>query len=215
MKNDMEKVKNEIENKNEGPLTDNKNPEEKTTTPNSGNIKSSTSNTEEDKESPHKSKDIREEPDIQKKLAELNARNNEINDKYLRLYSDFDNFRKRANKERIELYKFAGEEIITLLLPVMDDLERAIKSMEISENNNKASNEGIQLIYQKMKNILSQQGLKEMEIIEGEFNADLHEAITRIEVQDESKKGKIADVIEKGYYLHEKVIRHAKVVVGA
>lgn len=138
----------------------------------------------------------------------------ELNDKYLRLYSDFDNYRKRITKERVELIKYAGEEIVTLMLPVLDDFERAIKS-NVNSEGCEAVREGVQLIYQKMKNILTGQGLKEMEIMNGEFNPDLHEAITRIPARDKEQIGKITEVIEKGYYLNDKVIRHAKVVVGS
>lgn len=153
------------------------------------------------------------QPEFKKQLEELQARNLELNDKYLRLYSDFDNFRKRVTKERVELIKYAGEEVVTLLLPVLDDFERAIKSSENSENC-KAVKEGIRLIYQKMKNILTNHGLKEMEIKDGEFNSDLHDAITKVPAPAKEQIGKITEVIEKGYYLNDKVIRHAKVVVG-
>lgn len=147
-------------------------------------------------------------------LEALRQRNVELNDKYLRLYSDFENFRKRSTKERMELYKYAGEEIISHLLPVMDDFERALKSIEKTGDIN-ALKQGVELIYDKFKRVLAQQGLKELEIINGEFNADFHNAISRIAAPSEDQKGKIIDVIEKGYYLNDKVIRHAKVVVGS
>lgn len=154
------------------------------------------------------------QPEPGRQSGELQAKFLELNDKYLRLYSDFDNYRKRISKERVELIKYAGEEVVTLLLPVLDDFERAIKSGEGS-GDSKVIKEGIQLIYQKMKKILTQQGLKEMEIKNGEFNSDLHDAITKVPAADKDQKGKIIDVIEKGYYLNDKVIRHAKVVVGS
>lgn len=146
---------------------------------------------------------------IIKKLQEEVA---EWKDKHLRLYADFENLRKRSNKERIELIKTAGEEVITALLPIADDLERAIQSLDQSKESGALA--GIQLIQSKFIKTLEQKGLKPMHTIGEAFNAELHEAITEIPVQDESLKGKVADEVEKGYYLHDKVIRYAKVVVG-
>ncbi len=137
----------------------------------------------------------------------------EMKDKYLRLYSDFENFKRRTSKERIELYKTAGQEIITAMLPVLDDFERANKSMETAQDII-AVKEGIALVHNKLKNILIQKGLKEMESQGKDFDADFHEAITNIPAPSPELKGKVVDAVEKGYFLGDKVIRYAKVVVG-
>ena len=192
----------------ENSIKENGKPEE------TGNEKLKNSEETTQKESTEGEKKDKDSQGSLKQIIELQEKNHELNDKYLRLYSDFDNFRKRTSKERIEIFKFASEELITLLLPVLDDFERAIKSNENESSKDSIIFDGIKLVNQKMKNILSQQGLKEMEIADGEFNSELHEAITKIEVPEKDKKGKIIDVVEKGYYLNEKVIRHAKVVVG-
>ncbi len=127
-------------------------------------------------------------------------------DKTLRLLAEFENFKKRTSKERIELLKSAGEEIYISLLPILDDFERAISHDK---------NEGTSLIYSKIISILNQQGLKSMKIKKGdEFSTDFHEAITKIPAQKNILKNKIVDIIEKGYTLNEKVIRFAKVVIG-
>ncbi len=144
---------------------------------------------------------------LQKKIDELN-------DKYLRIYSEFDNYRKRTLKERIELSKTASEEIIKTLLPVIDDLERALKSYE-SAKTIQIHTEGVQLIYNKLRNILLQKGLEEIQAMGLPLNTDFHEAITRIPAPTPELKDKIVDVIEKGYTLQGKVIRFAKVVVGS
>jgi molecular chaperone GrpE len=146
-------------------------------------------------------------------INELNAKLSEANDKFLRLYSEFDNYRKRTSKERIELSKTASEDLIVSLLPVIDDFERALKAIEATEEN-KNLREGVELIYNKMLGILSQKGLKAMESIGKEFNSEIHEAIAQVPSENDENKGKIFDEVVKGYYLHEKVIRHAKVVVS-
>jgi molecular chaperone GrpE len=138
----------------------------------------------------------------------------EIKDKYLRLYSEFDNFRRRTAKERIELIKTSTEDLMTVLLPVVDDFDRAQKASENKENAIAALN-GYELIYNKLLKILEQKGLKNMEVAKGdEFNPEFHEAITQIPASNDLK-GRVVDVIEQGYYLGEKVIRYAKVVTGA
>lgn len=136
------------------------------------------------------------------------------NDKYLRLYAEFDNFRRRTTKERVELLQTAGKEVIVSLIPVIDDFERAVKSMEKATDVN-AVKEGVVLVQNKLNNILGQKGLKPMESIGQAFDADLHEAITNIPAPTDDLKGKVIDEMEKGYYLNDKVIRFAKVIVGA
>lgn len=143
----------------------------------------------------------------------LKAELEESKDKYLRLYSEFENFRRRNAKERLDLIKTANEELVIALLPVLDDFERATKAMG---EDVKAVKEGVELIYNKLNKSLEQKGLKPMgDLIGKEFDADLHEAITHTPAPKESLKGKIVDVIENGYYLNDKVIRYAKVIIGA
>ena len=135
------------------------------------------------------------------------------NDKYLRLYAEFDNFRRRTTKERQELLQTAGLDVIVSLLPVLDDFDRAARHLENTTDVN-AVKEGVGLIQQKLKNILGQKGLKEMQSIGTAFDPELHEAITNIPSPTDDMKGKVIDEVEKGYYLNDKVARHAKVVVG-
>lgn len=147
------------------------------------------------------------------KLQQLENQLKESNDKYLRLVAEFDNFRKRNAKERIELIKSAGEDIIKSLLDVVDDSERAAKQLETSEDL-ALIKEGINLVFNKLKNTLQSKGLKAMESKEQDFDTELHEAITEIPAPTEELKGKVIDEVQKGYYLNDKIIRHAKVVVG-
>jgi len=139
----------------------------------------------------------------------------ELNDKYLRLYSDFDNFRKRTLKEKVEISKYASAEVITKLLPVLDDFDRAIKALDAAAEAGQALKDGVVLIYNKFNGILLQQGLQPMRAIGESFDTDFHEAITNIPAPSPEQKGKIVDEIEKGYLLNGKVIRYAKVVVGS
>jgi molecular chaperone GrpE len=147
------------------------------------------------------------------KLAELEAKVADANDKYLRLYSEFDNFRKRTAKERIELINTAGEDIFKSLLPILDDFERAIKS-NAETTDIKAVNDGVNLIYNKLKSNLTSKGLQEMKSHGETFDADIHEAITNIPAPNDDLKGKVVDELEKGYSLNGKIIRFAKVVIG-
>lgn len=135
-------------------------------------------------------------------------------EKYLRLYSEFENFRRRTSKERLELLQTAGREVINTMLPVLDDFERALKANESLKDNNASVVEGFQLIYKKMFGSLEAMGLKPMKCIGEPFDAELHEAVTKIQAPEDSLKGKIVDELEKGYYLNDKVIRFAKVVIG-
>lgn len=137
----------------------------------------------------------------------------ELNDKYLRLAAEYDNYRRRTLKERMDLMKTAGEDILVNILPVMDDFERALGSIDQAKEIS-AVKEGVQLIYSKFADFLKQRGIKEIEAKEKEFDTDLHEAITKIPAPDKKLKGKVVDVIEKGYYLNEKIIRFSKVVIG-
>ncbi|HPT14570.1 MAG TPA: nucleotide exchange factor GrpE [Bacteroidales bacterium] len=145
--------------------------------------------------------------------TELKQKIDEVNDKYLRLYSEFDNYRKRTIKEKVELSRTASEEIITALLPVIDDLERALKSLDEFEGH-ESQKEGFQLIFSKLKNILTAKGLTEIKAAGESFNVDIHEAVAHFPAPDEESKNKIIDEVQKGYMLNDKVIRFAKVVVG-
>lgn len=146
------------------------------------------------------------EPTVEEKLGEMH-------DKYIRLYSEFDNFRKRTAKERIELAATANAETVKAILPVLDDFERALKSIDTTQDI-AALREGVDLIYNKLKNTLVNKGLAEMDSLHQPFDADIHEAITQIPAPTDDLKGKVVDQVEKGYTLHGKVIRYAKVVVG-
>jgi molecular chaperone GrpE len=147
-------------------------------------------------------------------IAELKKEMDDLRDKYVRLYADFDNYKKRTAKEKLELIQTAGKDIIKDLLPVVDDFERALKALENSTDPN-AAKEGMKLIHSKFVANLSVKGLKPMESIGQNFDADLHEAITEIPAPTPKQAGKVIDELEKGYYLNGKLIRFAKVIVGA
>jgi molecular chaperone GrpE len=148
-------------------------------------------------------------------VRELQFKCNELNDKYLRLYSEFDNYRKRTLKERIELGKTASEDIILSLLPVIDDLERALKStLKTGDEMEVVPKEGLDLIYQKFRSLLTQKGLEAIPSMGEVFNVDFHDALSNIPAPSEDMKGKVLDEVEKGYKLNGKVIRYSKVIVG-
>ena len=155
--------------------------------------------------------DNKEESVVEKKDWE--AAYNDINDKYLRLYSEFDNYRKRSFKEKEHLNKMAGQEIFMAILPVIDDFERAMKSME-SAQDLASVKEGVSLIYTKLKNSLVSKGLESIDSIGMDYDSDFHEALTNIPAPSEEMKGKVLDEIERCYKLNGRVIRFAKVVVG-
>ncbi|MGV3557033.1 nucleotide exchange factor GrpE [Larkinella arboricola] len=138
----------------------------------------------------------------------------DLKDKYLRLYADFENFRRRTAKEKVDLISNANEGLLVKLLPVLDDFERALKSAETSSDA-EALKEGVQLIYNKFYKVLESKGVKSMESVGQAFNPDLHEAITQFPAPSDDLKGKVIDETEKGYFLNDKVIRFAKVILGA
>jgi molecular chaperone GrpE len=146
-------------------------------------------------------------------LQQLKAELEESKDKYLRLFAEFDNYKKRTVKERFDLMKSAAQETIVSLLPVLDDFDRAKKSAD-DPNSPEVFTEGVSLVYHKLYTTLQHKGLIEMESTNQEFDAERHEAITDIPAPTEDLKGKVIDTIEKGYLLHDKIIRYAKVVVG-
>jgi molecular chaperone GrpE len=162
------------------------------------------------KEKGHKPK-AKKDQKIQKVEEELEK----VNDKYLRLYSEYDNYRKRTIKEKIELSKTAAADVITTFLPVLDDFERAINAFKTASGDPDPLKDGVVLIYTKFLSLLNQQGLEQMKTIGSEFNTDFHDAITHIPAANSGQKGKVIDEVEKGYTLNGKVIRYAKVVVGS
>ena len=177
--------------------------EDKGTAEDKGDKKAKGKKKDGDKDKEKKSK--KEKSDAEK-LAELN-------DKYLRLTAEYDNYRRRTLKEKMELSKSAGEEILQSMLPVIDDFDRALESIDESQDI-EAVKEGIHLIYNKFRDVMEQQGVKEIEAKEQEFDTDKHEAVSKIPAPSEDMKGKVVDVVQKGYYLNDKVLRFSKVVVG-
>ena len=160
-----------------------------------------------------KAKKETKEQKLQREFDELNEKHVQLNDDYLRLFSEFDNFRKRKNKEIADLYITAGEKMILAIIPTIDDFERALQHIGDSEEA-QAHREGLELIYNKFLNILKQNQVTEIDAKGKDFDTDFHEAITRFPAPTEDMKGKVVDVTEKGYTMGEKVIRYAKVVVG-
>lgn len=150
---------------------------------------------------------------LKKQLEENMHKIAEIQDKYLRLSAEYDNYRKRTLKEKMELIKTGGERVLMNILPVLDNMDRATNAIQEAKDI-ESLKVGIDLIANKFQEFITQNGLKEIEAMNAEFDTDLHEAITKIPAPSDDLKGKVVDVIEKGYYLHDKVIRFAKVVVG-
>lgn len=158
-------------------------------------------------------KELTEEEKLQKQLEEAQQTIDEQKDKFLRLSAEFDNYRKRTLKEKAELIKNGGEKTISAILPILDDLERALANMKNLDDIH-AMYDGIDLIYQKFLKTLSQEGVQKMEPVGKEFDTDFHEAIALVPSPEEGQKGKVLDCVQTGYILNEKVIRHAKVVVA-
>jgi len=152
-------------------------------------------------------------PSADETISELELKVNEWQDKYIRISAEFDNYRKRTLKEKSDLLKYGSEDALKSLIPVIDDFERGMKSIDQAQDMNSVK-EGMLLIYNKFREYLNQRSIKEIEALNLDFNVDVHEAITKIPVEDKSLSGKIVDVVEKGYYLHDKVIRFSKVVVA-
>ncbi len=167
----------------------------------------------EETQSEEKAEELSAEDKMQKELEEANQKVEEMKDKYLRLSAEFDNFRKRTLKEKAELIKNGGEKTISAILPILDDLERALANMQKADDV-QAMYEGIDLITQKFLKALSQEGLQKMEPVGEVFDTDFHEAIALVPAPAEDQKGKVLDCVQTGYKLNDKVIRHAKVVVA-
>lgn len=190
--------------------------------PESNSLKKDEKKTKKDlpKEVQEKEVSVTEEPEEVSEEKELEEKEKsseeiiqELQDKYIRLSADFDNYRKRTLKEKMDLIKLAGEDILLKLLPVMDDFDRALQTMN-EATDCKAMKDGVDLIHNKFKEFLSSNGIKEISAKNEEFNTDLHEAVTKVPSPSKKMKGKIVDVVEKGYFLHDKVIRYSKVVIG-
>ncbi|HUR11153.1 MAG TPA: nucleotide exchange factor GrpE [Flavitalea sp.] len=153
-----------------------------------------------------------EENKKEEELVRLQAENKELKDKYLRQVAEFDNFRKRNARERLELIQTAGKEVIVQLLVILDDMDRAEK--QVGSADTETTLQGVQLVFAKLRNILQAKGLKAMTTVGNDFDPDMHEAITEIPAPNPALVGKVVDELEKGYYLNDKIIRFAKVVVG-
>jgi molecular chaperone GrpE len=166
----------------------------------------------EQKEESSKEKDSNSKK-ANKQIKELEEVIDQKNDQFIRLQAEFDNYRKRTLKEKMELTKSAGESLLVNILPLVDDFERALDSMKESKKDDPVK-QGLDLIYKRFIDFLNQNGVKEIEAAGQEFDTDLHEAITKIPAPSEELKGKIVDVVQKGYMLNDKVIRYAKVVIG-
>lgn len=147
------------------------------------------------------------------RVAELQAAVNELRDKHLRLLAEFDNYKKRTMRERLDLMNSASKDVMVSLLPILDDFDRAKKSAD-DPSNAEVFSDGVTLVYNRLNNVLQNMGLKAIQSTGEPFDVELHEAITEIPVPDENMKGKVIDTLEKGYVLNDKIIRHAKVVVG-
>ncbi len=146
-------------------------------------------------------------------MENLQQKHEELNDSYLRLHAEYDNFRKRTLKEKAELIKNGGERVLIGIISLVDDFERALESLQRAEDK-EAVLEGIELIHSKFINFLKQHGVNEIEAVGQPFDADRFEAVTTIPVEDEEQKGKVVDCIQKGYALNDKIIRYPKVIVG-
>lgn len=163
-------------------------------------------------ENPDKKKGGKSDSSTEEEMVSK-SKYDQLNDKLIRLAAEFDNFKKRTARERVDLLQTAAKDTIADLLPILDDFDRA-KKLADDESSDESFSEGVQLVYQKLHSTLKKRGLKVMESDGEEFDAELHEALTEIPAPSDDLKGKVVDTIEKGYFLQDKIIRHAKVVVG-
>ena len=180
-------------------------------TPNTGDINGSEKEISSEDKSSKKKKSKKDKREA--KIEKLGEKLQEIQDKHLRLQAEFDNFRRRTIKEKVDLIKSGGESVLVNILPVIDDFERALESLKDVADDD-AGKQGTTLIYNKFEEFLKQNNVKEIEALHQDFDVDLHEALTKIPASEKKLKGKVVDVIQKGYLLNEKVIRFAKVVIG-
>ncbi len=213
-KKDSDKLKEDISDNTKA--SDNK--KDKASSSNAAKSKQAQKNTKKEdkgkKTNDSLASDKEEKTDTRSQKKEsLEEKLTEAQDKYLRLSAEFDNYRKRTLKEKMDLTKSAGESILSNILPVMDDFDRALQLMD-SASDCKSMKDGIDLIYNKFQEFLKSNGIKEIKAVNMEFDTDLHEAITKIPAPEKKLKGKVVDVIQKGYYLNDKIIRYSQVVVG-
>ena len=189
--------------------------QDKNTTPSEEQVKDTSADTEKgEKKTEKESKKKKSKKDKKDAvIEELSVKMQEMNDKHLRLQAEFDNFRRRTIKEKAELIKSGGESVLVNILPIVDDFERAIESMKDIPDED-TGKQGTKLIYNKFLDFLKQNNVNKIEAQNQDFDVDLHEAVTKIPAPDEKLKGKVVDVIQKGYLLNDKVIRFAKVVIG-
>lgn len=183
---------------------------------NTDNLSEKEENTDKNKKGffgKKKDKDKEKIQELQAEIEKLNAEKAELNDRFLRLFSEFDNYKKRVSKEKLDLISTASEKVIVSILPIIDDFERAITANEKADNIDSIK-EGFNLIYNKLLQMMKRFDVEEIQAKGEEFNTDFHEAVTHFPAQNEEDKGKVIDVTEKGYKLKDKVIRYAKVVVG-
>jgi molecular chaperone GrpE len=183
---------------------------------NTDNLSGKEENTDKSKKnifSRKRDKDKAKVQELEKEIEQLKAEKAELNDRFLRLFSEFDNYKKRVSKEKLDLISTASEKVLVSLLPVIDDFERAIAANEKADNIDSIK-EGFNLIYNKLVQMMKRFDVEEIQAKGEEFNTDFHEAVTHFPAQNEEDKGKVIDVTEKGYKLKDKVIRYAKVVVG-
>lgn len=183
---------------------------------NTDNLSEKEENTDKNKKGffgKKKDKDKEKIQELQAEIEKLNAEKAELNDRFLRLFSEFDNYKKRVSKEKLDLISTASEKVIVSILPIIDDFERAITANEKADNIDSIK-EGFNLIYNKLLQMMKRFDVEEIQAKGEEFNTDFHEAVTHFPAQKEEDKGKVIDVTEKGYKLKDKVIRYAKVVVG-
>ena len=183
---------------------------------NTDNLSEKDENTDKNKKGffgKKKDKDKEKIQELQAEIEKLNAEKAELNDRFLRLFSEFDNYKKRVSKEKLDLISTASEKVIVSILPIIDDFERAITANEKADNIDSIK-EGFNLIYNKLLQMMKRFDVEEIQAKGEEFNTDYHEAVTHFPAQNEEDKGKVIDVTEKGYKLKDKVIRYAKVVVG-
>lgn len=210
-----EESKNEKKGNEEAESTDESTSQTEEDTGKEKNIESeeSADDQENDEEKAESSEEETEEEEELTEVEELQQEVKKLKDKYLRLYAEFENYKKRMMREKSNIRKLASKDTITQLLPVLDDFKRA-KAVAEDESTDEVFTEGVELVYDKFKKVLQDCGLKEMESEGVEFDSELHEAFAELPVDEEEKKGKVIDTIETGYYLKDTIIRHAKVVVG-
>jgi molecular chaperone GrpE len=208
-----EENKKQEERQNTGQQKNSKKAEKETMSTDRQEVKEQEEKTEVEEESRQEQECKEAKEDARDEIELLKRQLEDLNDKHLRLIAEYDNFRKRTLREKMELSKSAGEGLLLGLLPVIDDFDRARAHLGTASDLD-AVKEGIDLIYNKFKEFLKQQGVTEIETEEQEFDSELHEAVTKIPAPSEDKKGKIIDCIQKGYKLNDKVIRYPKVVVG-